>query len=176
MTKSQLAALLAEKIELTVKQQMAEQVGVKPGSSNPIIALGALRMVHNIAAGTAEKVGNIFLRPRGYEIVGFQASLKERSVAESIDAVLAEIAAETDVLKYFDSPYTRLALCWGSALVTSVQRCPIITRHREKQHVAQLGPRKASQQAPCQRGPDWSPENGQIGSDGVHTKDAIKQV
>ena len=100
MTKNQLAALLAEKIELTVKQQMAEQVGVKPGSSNPIIALGALRMVHNIAAGTAEKVGNIFLRPRGYEIVGFQASLKERSVAESIDAVLAEIAAETDVLQY----------------------------------------------------------------------------
>jgi hypothetical protein len=56
MTKQQLAELLAAKIEQSVKNQMAEQVGVKAGSSNDVIALGALKMVHTIAAGSAEKV------------------------------------------------------------------------------------------------------------------------
>ena len=158
MTKKQLTVLLAEKIERAVCAQMAEQVGVESGAPNSVIALGALKMVHNIAAGSAEKVANIFLKPRGYEIIGFQRSLKEPAVAESIDQVLAEIAAETDVLQYFESPYTRLALCWSSALVTSVQRCPIIeTKYK---YATKMEPTAARRQAPSQRGPDWSPENG----------------
>ena len=79
MTKQQLAELLAQKIEISVKHQMCEQVGVKPGSENGVIALGALRMVHDIAAGSAEKMANMVLKPRGYEIVGFQRSLKGKN-------------------------------------------------------------------------------------------------
>ena len=170
MTKRQLTEKLAEKIELAVQNTMAEQVGVKAGSPNSVIALGALKMVHNIAAGSAEKFANIFLKPRGYEINGFQQSLKEPHVAESIDQVLAEIAAETDVLQYFNSPYTRLALCWGSALVTSVQRCPIITPPNNKKYATQLGPFPARAKAPRQHLPHWSPENGEIRSDRGSTK------
>ena len=174
MTKAQLTSLLAEKIEKAVHNSMAEQVGAPPGSPNGVIALGALRMVHNIAAGSAEKFANVFLKPRGYEIVGFQASLKEPQVAESIDQVLAEIAAETDVLQYFESPYTRLALCWGSALVSSVQRCPII-EHNVK-YASRMEPTASRRQAPSKRRPDRGPEDGQICSDGGPPVPDVKTV
>ena len=175
-TKTQLAELLAEKIEICVQNQMAEQVGCKAGSPNSVIALGALRMVHNIAAGTCEKMANIFLKPRGYEIKGFQKSLKEPNVAESIDQVLAEIAEETDVLQYFNSPYTRLALCWGSALVTSVQRCPIIDPINKNQYATQLGPRPFRAKAPRECMSHRSPEDGQIRSDGGPTEAIVLEV
>ena len=42
MTKPQLLALLAEKIETAMQNSMAEQVGVKPGSNALLIGLGAL--------------------------------------------------------------------------------------------------------------------------------------
>jgi len=174
MTKQQLAELLAAKIEQSVKNQMAEQVGVKPGSSNDVIALGALKMVHTIAAGSAEKVANMFLRPRGFEIVGFQRSLQEPHVAESIDQVLAEIAAESNVLQYFQSPYTRLALCWGSVLVTSIQRCPII--ERKKQNATVMEPREAGQQTPVQRSVDRRPENGQVSGHHRPAEETVKEV
>jgi len=175
LTKPQLAELLAEKIETCVQNQMAEQVGCKAGSPNSVIALGALKMVHNIAAGSAEKVANIFLKPRGYEIKGFQKSLKEPHVAESIDQVLAEIAAETDVLQYFNSPYTRLALCWGSALVTSVQRCPFVDPIN-KNHATQLGPRPFRAEAARECMPHRGPEDGQIRSDGGPTEAIVLEV
>ena len=55
MTKDQLCKVLAEKIERGVKSQMAAQVGAKPNAPDSVIALGALKMMHNIAAGTCEK-------------------------------------------------------------------------------------------------------------------------
>ncbi len=175
MTKQQLAELLAQKIEISVKHQMAEQVGVKPGADNSVIALGALRMVHDIAAGSAEKMANIVLKPRGYEIVGFQRSLKEPHVRESIDQVLAEIAEESNVLQYFESPYTRLALCWGSALVSSIQRCENI-EPMGKQNAADLGPRTAREQAPRECRPDWRPKNGQERGDSRPPEEVVKSV
>ena len=51
MTKTQLKTLLAKKMEEAVRDQMAEQVGVQRGASERVIALGALRMLHNLAAG-----------------------------------------------------------------------------------------------------------------------------
>ena len=174
MTKQQLAQLLAQKIEISVKHQMCEQVGVKPGSENGVIALGALRMVHDIAAGSAEKMANMVLKPRGYEIVGFQRSLKEPHVRESIDQVLAEIAQETNVLQYFESPYTRLALCWGSALVSSIRRCENIEPLGK--YASNLGPRTPRQQAPRECGPNRSPEDGQERGDSRPPEEAVKTV
>ena len=62
MTKNELARVLGAKIELGVKAQMAAQVGAKANAPDRVIALGALKMIHNIAAGTAERSLNMFLR------------------------------------------------------------------------------------------------------------------
>ena len=50
MTKQQLCKILAEKIEFGVKAQMAAQVGAKANAPDSVIALGALKMMHNICA------------------------------------------------------------------------------------------------------------------------------
>ena len=179
MTKAQLNALLAEKIEQCMKNTMAEQVGVAPGSSSSVIGLGALRMVHNIAAGSAEKLANIFLLPRGYEIRGFQQSLKEPQVQETIDQVLVEISEESDVLQYFESPYTRLALCWGSALLTSVRQRPVpnnIETSYKNIYAPHLESPAATVQAPVQPCPDWSTQNGEKRGHGGPPQNNVKSI
>jgi hypothetical protein len=122
MTKQQLNELLAETVEKAMRDEMARQVGAKPGATDSIIALGALRMVHDICAKGTEKAINIFLPPYGYEVDGFADGLKEPSVREATDACLVEIANDTDVLQYIQSPWARLAIAWGGALVTSIQQ------------------------------------------------------
>ena len=64
MTKTQLLKLLAECIEEKLRNDMAEQVGAKKGSGDRVIALGALKMIHGIAANGTEKALNIFLPKR----------------------------------------------------------------------------------------------------------------
>ena len=125
MTKDQLCKILAEKIEKGVKSQMAAQVGAKPGASDSVIALGALKMMHNICASTAERGLNVILPRYGYEIVGFREGLKDPAVDEAVNQCLTEIAAESDILQHIKSPYVRLAIAWGGALVTSLKRCPV---------------------------------------------------
>ena len=124
MTKDQLCKILAEKIELGVKNQMAAQVGAKANAPDSVIALGALKMMHNICANTAERGLNMVLPKYGYKVKGFSDSLKDPAVNEAVEQCLAEIAAESDILKHIESPYVRLAIAWGGALVTSVQRVP----------------------------------------------------
>ena len=123
MTKQQLTELLADLISEKIRNDLSEQVGAKPGSSNGVIALGALKMVHNILANTAEKGINIFLPSYGYEIVGFSDSLKDPVVDDAVTMCLTEISKDTDVLQYIESPYTRLAIAWSGALVSSLKRC-----------------------------------------------------
>ena len=66
MTKQQLNELLAEVIEKAMRNEMARQVGAKPGAADSVIALGALRMVHDICAKGTEQCFNIFLPQYGY--------------------------------------------------------------------------------------------------------------
>ena len=54
----------------------------------------------------------------GYEIHGFTQALKDPNVDEAVTQCLAEIARESDVMQYIESPYVRLAIAWGGALVT----------------------------------------------------------
>ena len=82
MTKDQLCKILAEKIEKGVKSQMAAQVGAKPGASDSVIALGALKMMHNICASTCERGLNMVLPRYGYEVRGFREGLKDPAVDE----------------------------------------------------------------------------------------------
>jgi hypothetical protein len=122
MTKQQLTEYLAEQIEKVMRDEMARQVGAKPGATDSVIALGALRMVHDICAKGTEQCFNIFLPQYGYEVDGFTDSLKDPSVREATDACLVEIAQDTDVLQYVQSPWARLGIAWAGALLTSIQR------------------------------------------------------
>ena len=69
MTKQQLCKILAEKIEDGVRCQMAAQVGAKPGASDTVIALGALKMMHNLLATKGTEHCAARLRVRGRRVL-----------------------------------------------------------------------------------------------------------
>ena len=141
MNKEQLTKLLAEVMEESVKQDMAKQVGVDPRAPQAVVSLGALRMVHNICARSAEQGWNQWGAPAtGYEIRGFAKSLSHPEVAKTVDECLLEIANENpEVLQYFESPYARLALIWMGVLSTTItnkQHVPTFRRGERERETA----------------------------------------
>ena len=128
MTKQELTKLLAAVMEESVKHDMAKAVGVDPRAHGKVVTLGALRMLHNIAATGFEKVFNQFGAPMcGYECHGFAECLRDPTISGSIDECLTEIAAENpEVLQYFDSPYARLALVWSGAMISVIKKKHLI--------------------------------------------------
>ena len=170
MTREQLCRVLADKLERGVKCQMAAQVGAKPGAPDSVIALGALKMMHNIAAGTAEKGLNSFLPRYGYEIHGFRDSLKDPAVDEAVNQCLAEIAADSDILQHIKSPYVRLAIAWGGALVTSIRKAPRII------NATPMGPRQTRAQDPVQPRIGRRPQARQVNRVQPPSSDDEKQV
>ena len=159
MTKTQLNKLLAETVEKGMQNQMAEQVGVQRGASEKLIALGALRMVHNLCANAAEQGLNLMLPKYGYEINGFSKTLAEPPVKEAVDACLEEIARESDILGYIESPYARLGIAWGGALMASLRRRQ--NNHFKRQNnVAFMGSRPPRPKNPLQPSPSRRPPNG----------------
>ena len=123
MSKSQLGRVLAELIEEGMKRKMAEQVGCDKHADDRTIALGALRMLHDVVTVGVEKGGNMLLEPRGYKIEGFSDSLKEPQVSSVIDSCLAEIAEEnTELLEYIQSPYARLGIAWCGSLAFCIRK------------------------------------------------------
>ena len=64
MGKTQLQKLLAEKIEIALRNNMSAQVGAPPGSSDKVVALGALRMIHDLCAVSAERTERVFTKVR----------------------------------------------------------------------------------------------------------------
>lgn len=144
MGKRELQQLLAAKIEIAMRNSMAAQVGAPPNSSDSVVALGALRMIHDLCAVSAERGLNVFLPRYGYEVDGFAKSLKEPSVKEAVNMCLEEIARETDVLQYVQSPWARLGIAWSGALLTCVRKkqnnSQILTDPRVN-NASNLGPR-----------------------------------
>ena len=124
MNKQELTKLLAQVTEEGVKHDMAKAVGVDPRAHGKVITLGALRMLHGLCATGFEKSFNAFGTPYcGYECEGFAESLRDPVVQGSVDECLLEIAAENpEILEYFDSPYSRLALVWSGALISCVKK------------------------------------------------------
>ena len=141
--KQELTKILANVMENSVKIDMAKSVGVDPRAGGKVITLGALRMLHNLCATGFEKVFNtVGPKYTGYECEGFAESLQDPMVQGSIDECLAEIAAENpEILQYFDSPYSRLALVWSGALLTCIKRKERLNR---QQYAQRMGPRKNS--------------------------------
>ena len=157
MTKSQLKQRLARMMEDAVRDQMATQVGADRGAADGVVALGALRMVHDMVAGITEqglcKAGARY----GYSVCGFAHSLKSGHTKEAVDACLREIAATTDIMGYIESPYARLAICWGSAMIGTLKRVPLT---KNGVNASGLGPRATGRQNPVQRGPSGRAPDG----------------
>ena len=165
LTKQQLNELLAETIERAMRNEMARQVGARPGAADSVIALGALRMVHDIAAKGAEKCFNMVLPDYGYEVEGFAESLQEPSVRQATDACLAEIAQDNDILQYVQSPWSRLAIAWGGALVTSIQRKRV--RYKRRYYAGPMESRESRREDTRREySPDRGAEDGQEHGDG----------
>ena len=167
LTKQQLNELLAETVEKAMRNEMARQVGARPGAADSVIALGALRMVHDIAAKGAEKCFNMVLPDYGYEVEGFADSLQEPGVRQATDACLAEIAQDSDILQYVQSPWSRLAIAWGGALVTSIQRKRVRYKRRRDYYAPRMEAREPERpDTGRQHSPDRGPSDGEEHRDG----------
>ena len=151
------------KLAKLMRKEMCRQVGVDEGSDQKVVALGALRMVHDIFAKGAEEGLNRFLPQYGYEVNGFCENLQNPNISKQIDAALAEIAEENDVLQYIQSPYSRLALAWFGGLSMSVRKkAPNNNRTLRKKNAPVLEPRTAAGTNPIQLGALRRQTAGQI--------------
>ncbi len=148
LTKQQLNELLASTVEQVMRDEMCRQVKCKPGAADSVIALGALRMIHDLCARGTEKCANIFLPPYGYELNGFADSLREPSVREATDACLAEIAKDSDFMQYIESPWARLGIAWTGALVTSVRPHRLRYQYRENYYAPHMESREPQREDP----------------------------
>ena len=155
MTKRALANKLAEMIEERIKQQMARSVGCN-STDDRTLALGALRMVHDLVANAGEQGLNMYLEPRGYTVEGFSDALKRPNVSEAIDSCLEQIAAENeDILQYVQSPWSRLALAWGGSMAFSARKYKSL-------HAPNVGPRATIIKNPRRVRRSGGPPDGKV--------------
>ena len=167
MNKQQLAKLCAEMIETGIRKKLARTVGAD-GDSETAIALGALRMLHDVCAVGIEKGSDAFLNDYGYTVEGFSQNLKEPTVSKAIDGCLEEIAREnTELLEYIQSPYTRLMIAWGGAMAFSCRKV--------QKHVTNGGPRAPRSQGPVRNRRRGGPPDGKIDASDAPLK-TIKEI
>ena len=131
MNKNDLRRKLAEVTSQAVRNQMCETVKAKPGSCDSALGLAALRMLHDMVAYSTEKGANLILPRYGYEMKGFVDCLKDESVREATDAAILEIANDSELLEYVESPYVRLLIAWSGAMLKSIRK--------KKDNVEELG-------------------------------------
>ena len=168
MSKKELAGVLGAMLQQAATSEMARQVGADPSTAtNGTIALGALRMVHDMAAGLTERLCDPVARGYGYTVHGFKEALTDPSVREATDACLAEIAQDSDVLAYIESPWSRLGLAWMGAAMSVARRAPKLQDPDDtisqgngkygaavrfgplrRQHPAPVGPEEADEKDP----------------------------
>ena len=123
MNKTQLQQILADQMEKIMQNEVCETVGANRGASQTVVAMHALRMMHDICAKGFEVGGNRFANQYGYDITGFSDNLKDPIVSEAVNQCLEEIALEnSDILEYVKSPYARLGLAWAGCLATCAKR------------------------------------------------------
>ena len=152
MSKPALQKLLGEMLNDCMRKQMAESVKA-PGTSDNVIALATLRMMHDMCVMGVEKGLNGYLPRYGYQVDGFSDSMKNPMVSKCVDECLKEIAAESDVLQYIESPYARLGIAWSTALFTCIRRAPPVRNNYPRNYNNNYGaprmePRPNSQQNP----------------------------
>ena len=173
MSKPALQKLLGEMLNDCMKKQMAESVKA-PGTSDNVIALATLRMMHDMCVMGVEKGLNGYLPRYGYQVDGFSESMKNPMVSKCVDDCLKEIAAESDVLQYIESPYARLGIAWSTALFTCIRRAPVARNNYPRNYNNNYGaPRMESrpnpQQNPVRPRPDGRAQARQVNSHGGST-------
>jgi hypothetical protein len=176
MSKPALQKLLGEMLNECMKKQMAEAVKA-PGTSDNVIALATLRMMHDMCVFGVEKGLNNYLPKYGYQVEGFSDSMKQPMVSRCVDECLKEIAAESDVLQYIESPYARLGIAWTTALFTCIRRAPParnIYQRDYNNHPMSYGaptmePRQNPQQNPVRPRSDGRAPPGKVNSHGGPT-------
>ena len=172
MSKSALQKLLGEMLNECMKKQMAESVKA-PGTSDNVIALATLRMMHDMCVMGVEKGLNGYLPRYGYQVDGFSDSMKNPMVSKCVDECLKEIAAESDVLQYIESPYARLGIAWSTALFTCIRRAPPANNYPRNYNNNYGAPRMESrpntQQNPVRPRADGRSQAGQVNSNGGST-------
>ena len=153
MGKEKLMKLLGELTEEAIKTQMARQLNVN-STDDKVMAVATLRMLHDVMANGCEMTLNRVLPKYGYEMQGFTNGLKEPTTSKVVDQCLQEIAAESDILQYVESPYSRLALCWGTAMMGSIRSRPPsrVNYNRKYKNASNMGPRKDHQENTVQFG------------------------
>ena len=127
-TKGELNKILAECVEASMKQKIADTIGAD-STNETVMNVCFLRMIHDTLCMTAEKIGDPILQRRGYSIEGYTNSLKSPHISEQLDQCLQEIAQDTDILQYVQSPYARLAFLHLTCLATTIKTCS-----QNKQH------------------------------------------
>ncbi len=175
MTKAELPRLLASVVEEGVKQDLARSVGADPRLGDQGITLGALRMIHNMCATGLEKGFNAFGTPyTGYECHGFAETLRDPSVQSNVDDCLREIAKENpEILEYFDSPYTRLALVWAGCIITCIKKKEVsLKRH----YAHRMGPEKGFRPSPSSPGRRGGPTVRQVDSNFPPNLSVVREV
>ena len=147
MNKTQLQQILADQMEKIMQNEVAETVGANRGASQQVVAMHALRMMHDICAKAVEVGGNKFANQYGYDITGFSENLKEPIVSEAVNQCLEEIALENaDILEYVKSPYARLGLAWAGCLATCAKKKQPIRNNIERNNkdAPRMEPRKVT--------------------------------
>ena len=144
-----------------MQSQMAQSVGVSKNATEKVIALGALRMIHNMLANATEQGLNAVLPAYGYEIKGFARSMEEPPVNEAVNACLEEIARDSDILSYVESPYARLGIAWSGALMTSLRTKQKFPNIRQSfRNAAPMGPTPPTEKDSVQPRTVRGQENG----------------
>ena len=169
MSKPALQKLLGEMLNECMKKQIAETVKA-PSTDDSVIAFATLRMMHDMCVMGVEKGLNNYLPKYGYHVHGFHDSMKKPMVSKCVDQCLKEIAAESDVLQYIESPYARLGIAWTTALFTCIQRAPpprnYNVRYNNKYGAPRMEPRPNPTQNPVRTRVDRRTETGEVNSDG----------
>ena len=166
MSKPALQKLLGEMLNECMKKQMAEAVRA-PSSDDNVVALATLRMMHDMCVMGVEKGLNGYLPRYGYQVEGFSDSLKQPMVSKCVDQCLKEIAAESDVLQYIESPYARLGIAWSTALFTCVKKAPKLHYYNTNYHgPTRMEPRPAPPQNSVRPGADRRPPPRKVDSNG----------
>ena len=169
MSKPALQKLLGEMLNECMKKQIAETVKA-PGTDDSVIAFATLRMMHDMCVMGVEKGLNNYLPKYGYNVHGFHDSMKKPMVSKCVDQCLKEIAAESDVLQYIESPYARLGIAWTTALFTCIQRAPppqnYNVRYNNKYGTPRMEPRPNPTQNPVRTRVDRGTETGEVDRNG----------
>jgi hypothetical protein len=129
MNKGQLTEKLASLVEKRIEFEATKVLGIdKEQAGNPfLVNLAALRMFHDIACNSVERLVDRTSKSHGMTLEGFTKNMRESR--ESVDLILSEIAQTyPDVLEKFSSPWTRLSLLWCSNVMVTLKKKEIIKK------------------------------------------------